>query len=99
MSPMIFGVAFVFGAGAMALWTYVRFPDRGPGELRWIILHAAGAWAVLHFVGGIVGPFVAAGLIPGILTLVGIALPGVAYAFLVCIWTIKMFQGARASMG
>ena len=99
MSPMIFGIAFAFGAGAIALWTHVRFPDVAPGEIRWILLNAAGAYAVLHFVAGIVGPFVAAGHIPAVLTLVGICLPGVAYAFLVCIWTIKMFQGARASMG
>jgi hypothetical protein len=97
VSPMMFGVAFAVGAGAIALWTDVRFPNLVPGEVRWILAHGLGAFAVLHLVGGIVGPFVAAGLVPALLTLVGVALPGVAYAFLVCIWAIKLFQGARAS--
>jgi hypothetical protein len=98
MSPMIFGVAFAAGAGAIALWTDARFPKLFPEEVRGVILHTIGAFAVLHIVGGIVGPFVAAGLLPALLTLVGLALPGVAYAFLVCIWAIKLFQGARTSM-
>lgn len=99
MSPIIFGIAFAFGAGAIALWIDVRFPKLFPAELRWILLHATAAWVALHFISGIVGPFVAAGHLPAILTLVGLALPGVAYTFLVCLWTIKMFQGARASAG
>ena len=98
MSPTIFGVAFAVGAGALALWTDVRFPKLLPEEARTILLHTLGAFLVLHMVAGIVGPLVATGPLLAFVTLLGIALPCVAYAFLVCIWAIKLFQGARASM-
>jgi hypothetical protein len=95
---MMFGIAFAVGAGAIALWVDVRFPKLLPEESRMILLHTLSAFLVLKLVARSVGPLVEAGPVPGLLTLVGIALPGVAYAFLVCIWAIKVFQGARANM-
>jgi hypothetical protein len=98
MSPAIFGVAFAVGAGALALWTDTRFPQLLPEELRTILLHTLGAFLVLHVVGAIVGPLVAAGAFVALLTLLGVALPAVAYAFLVCVWAIRLFQGAQSGM-
>lgn len=96
MSPVIFGIAFAVGAAALALWTDFRFARFAPEEPRGILIHTAISFALLHFVAGMVGPLVAAGPVSAMVTLLGLALPAVIYAFLVCVWVIKMFQGAIA---
>ena len=98
MSPTVFGVAFTIGAGALALWTDARVPRLAPGEMRWIFLHTAAAFAVLHLVAGVGVSLIASGPPVALVSVVGIALPGVAYAFLVGIWTIKFFQSAYDGM-
>ena len=61
MSPIVFGTAFAFGAGALALWTDVRFPRLAPEEMRGILMHTFAAFVVLHVVAGVVGPLASGG--------------------------------------
>jgi hypothetical protein len=96
MSPIVFGVAFAVGAMALAVWTDVRFARLAPVQLRGILLHAFAAFLVLHLVAGVVGPLMAAGYGTAVLTVVFVALPAIAYAFLTGIWMIRMFHGAYA---
>lgn len=96
MSPMIFGTAFCFGAGAIALWTDNRLPRLMPEEMRGILLHTMIAFVLLHFVARIVGPLASSGPLAAIASVLLVGLPAVVYAFLVGVWTIRLFQGAAA---
>lgn len=98
MSPVIFGVAFVLGAGALAVWTDFRFPRLAPEELHGILIHTAVSFLTLHVVATMVGPLAGAGPLPALVTVLGFALPVVVYAFVVGIWAIKLFCGAYAGM-
>ena len=56
------------------------------------------AFVVLHFVAGAVGPLSTGTLRTTLVAMLGVALPGLSYAFLAGIWAIRMFQGAYAGM-
>jgi hypothetical protein len=98
MKPEVFAVALALGAGALALWTDVRVPRIAPQEMRGVVLHAMAAFVVLHFVAGAVGPLSGGTLVMTLVAMIGIALPGLGYAFLASIWAIRMFHGAYAGM-
>lgn len=96
MSPMIFGMAFAIGAGAIAVWTDIRIPRLAPEAMRGIALHTMASFVILRFVAGVVGPVASSGPLGAMVAVLAIGLPAVVYAFLVGVWAIRMFQGAYA---
>jgi hypothetical protein len=98
MSPQVFGVALVISAAVLALWIYVRFPKLAPEQMLKIVLHAATAFVLLHFVSGVIDSVAGGPRGTVMVAVLGVGLPSIAYSFLVGIWMIKLFQGAQSGM-
>ncbi len=101
MSTPVFETLFVLGAGAIALWTHVRFPGVRPAGVGGVVLHAGVALVVCTVAAPLVG-----GLVHGvshstgvILTAVlGIYLPALSYGCLSGIWAIAWTQEALSGL-
>jgi hypothetical protein len=89
MSNEIFALSLVTGAALLALWVHVRLPKLAPGGLAPIVFHGALAFIALKLIPG-------ERSLPGgaYMLIFGIALPALAYVFLVAIWFIRHAQSA-----
>lgn len=88
LSVEAFTCALLAGSGLLALWVHARFPALAPESPRRIAAHVALALAVLYL-----GP-AAAEALPAIVVVLGLVLPALAYAFLACIWVLRVAAGA-----
>ena len=83
-------VAFTIGTAALALWSYLRWPDAAPSSMRGAIVRAAVAILLLQVGGTLLGfgADAAAALAVGVTVLV--VVPVLTYAFLASIWFLKV---------
>lgn len=99
MSVVVFGIFFVLGAAAIALWISVRFPKLKPERLAIIMIHLVLAMVFAQLLPfGLLLPISASAaiqLMAGILTL---ALPVLVYTLLIAIWLLRIVQGALGGM-
>jgi hypothetical protein len=99
MSVVVFGIFFVLGAAAIALWISVRFPKLKPQRLAIIMIHLVLAMVLAQLLPfGLLLPISASAaiqLMAGILTL---ALPVLVYTLLIAIWLLRIVQGALGGM-
>ena len=88
MSNGTFVLALAAGAGLLALWTHVRFPDLAPERLGRTLLHTAAALLLLRLLPlGLesVNVYVA---------VFAVVLPALTYALLAMLWMLKQAQTA-----
>jgi hypothetical protein len=91
-------LCFAVGAGAIALWLYVRFGSGrfAPANLRAALIHVGASLVVGQLaVPALMKVLLAAGS-PAV-TLIGIfavAFPALVYCLLASIWVITMLQGS-----
>jgi hypothetical protein len=98
MNPQVFALVLAVGAGALAVWTDVRFPKLGPGSMHGILLHTVAAMVALQVVGTTIGVLTSGPFPIPIAAVLCVALPGLMYAFITGVWTIRFFQSAYAGM-
>jgi hypothetical protein len=92
-TPVLLG-AFAVGAGLLALWVDVRFPNLTPG-FRAAIVHVGIAIVIGQLVVPAVGGVTtSAGKAGVVFLLFMVALPALVYCFLTSVWVIKNVQGA-----
>lgn len=81
--------ANLVGAGALSLWTLMRFPKSGPLSIRWTLLWFLVAQCLLN-----VGPLIVARVIDlshsVTLALAGVVLPTLYVWFLTTAWLIRL---------
>jgi hypothetical protein len=98
VNPQTFGIAFLFGAGAVALWCDVRFASFAPADLRRAMLRTFVALAAARFLFPVAWG-AALERAPLLLALFAVAFPFLTYLLLSTIWSIKWLQatmrGAR----
>lgn len=93
MSAGFVTVVIGVGAGAIALWIDVRFPQLAPREVSKVVLHAAASLAVGYAVGPMVETVAASGDPRFSLAAVfGLAFPAIVYCLLAGIWVIRLAQ-------
>ena len=98
MTPQTFGIVFLLGAGAVALWLDFRLERYAPADLKRALLRTMVAVAAAQF---LFPPVWAAALerSPVLVALFSIAFPFLTYLLLSTIWSIKWLQatmrGAR----
>jgi hypothetical protein len=98
MNAQTFGIAFLLGAGAVALWLDARFERFAPADLRRALFRSLVAVAAAQF---LFPPVWAAALdwSPALVAVFSIAFPFLTYLLLSTIWSIKWLQatlrGAR----
>ena len=93
MTAETFGIAFLLGAGAIAVWLDVRFPHFAPSDLRRAIIRSGIAVAARRF---LFPPIWAVAIDRGslLVALFGIALPCLTFLLLSTVWSIKWLQAA-----
>jgi hypothetical protein len=82
------------GAALLALWLVVRFPDLGPSDVTWALLHVALSIVLGQLILssiGVLGRFdvPAARFVASF----GIVLPGLTYMFVAAAWLIRAASG------
>ena len=93
MTAETFGIGFLLGAGAIAVWLDVRFPGFAPSDLRRAMIRSGVAFAASRF---LFPPVWTAATERGsvLLAIFAIALPCLTYLLLSTIWSIKWLQAA-----
>ena len=91
---MTLDFALVIGAGALALWVYVRVAERGPSRWPMVLGHLALSVVLAYtlvpsLVAALGGVGTAAA---GVAAVVGVALPAVAYMFLASLWLLTLLR-------
>jgi hypothetical protein len=98
VTPQTFGIVFLLGAGAVALWLDLRLERFAPADLKRALFRTIVAIAAAQF---LFPPVWAAALArsPVLLALFAIAFPFLTYVLLSTIWSIRWLQatmrGAR----
>lgn len=81
------------GAGAIALWIDVRFPQLAPQEMAKAVLHAAASLAVGYATSPAIQALVAyEDQRLTLLAIFGLAFPSILYCLLAGIWVIRLAQ-------
>ena len=96
----IFAVMYVAGAAALAFWIYVRTGRWEPRDMRKVFLHLAAGMVACQAAAPLVTSLLAGTGITAlrIFSVVGIALPALAYGILTMIWAIRWAQSALGGM-
>jgi hypothetical protein len=91
MSIQVFGIVFLLGAAAIALWLDARFPGIAPPDLRRALLRALIALGASEF---LFPPVWEAALArsPALIAVFAIALPCLTWLLLSTIWAIRQLQ-------
>jgi hypothetical protein len=89
-STEIFLLFLGIGAALIAFWLVVRFPDRGPGDIRRALLHVGIALAAGWFAGDLLQAIVAYGYAVVLAGVFFIVLPALVYTFLAGAWVLKV---------
>ena len=95
VSPEIFAVTLAVGAALLALWAIVRFSGFGPRTVIWAIVNVIAACVLLQvLLPTALGAIGASGLPAATyLSVFGVALPLLIYAFLSGGWMLKVAVG------
>jgi len=95
VSPEIFAVTLAVGAALLALWTIVRFSGFGPTTVIWAIANVIAACVLLQVLLPTAMDMIGASGLPAALYLsvFGVALPLLIYAFLSGGWMLKVAVG------
>jgi hypothetical protein len=92
---VVFVLAFLAGAAALALWIDVRFRRFAPSDLRWAMAHVVAATVANEALDARLGGFVASSLPHGtLIAIFGVILPLVVYAALAAIWVLRIAHRA-----
>jgi len=86
LTAAVFVVVYALGAGALALWVDVRFPNLAPGAL----MHRVGAAALATCVVSAVP------LSPTVVGLIGVFLPALCFSLLTALWLLRSLAEARS---
>jgi hypothetical protein len=91
VSPEIFAVTLAVGAALLALWTIVRFTGFGPKTVIWAVGHVIAACVLLHVLLPTAMDAIGASGLPvaTYLSVFGVALPLLIYAFLSGGWMMR----------
>lgn len=94
LSPQIATIVFAVGAGALALWVDVRFPNLSPQRLPTMIGHAFVSMVALEVAAMALRAVTGGAHLRTLAVLVGLMLPALVYTFVVCVWVMRHFSGA-----
>jgi hypothetical protein len=83
-------IAFTLGAGALALWSYVRWPGATPATIQGAVIRMVIALAFLRVGAAVLDIGIAAAPAFAILVVVAAVIPVLTFAFLASIWFMKV---------
>jgi hypothetical protein len=91
MTPTeLFLICLGVGAALIAFWLVVRFPDRGPGDIRRALLHVGIALAAGWWAPDLLTAFIAQGYTAVLIAVFLIIFPVLVYTFVAGAWLLKL---------
>jgi hypothetical protein len=91
---MVFVLLLCAGAGVLAFWLLIRFPEAGPHDMTKALLHVAVSVVLLQLVVPAIHLVGATGLPEAqFVVSFGIVLPVLTYVFLAAAWMIRNAAG------
>lgn len=94
MSIATFVLVLCVGAALLALWLVVRFPELGPSEITWALLHVALSVVVAQVMLRSIGVVGRSGVPAArFVAAFGIVLPGLMYMFVAAAWLMRAAAG------
>lgn len=82
--------AFTVATGALALWSYVRWPGAAPATIKGAMLRVLLSIALLHVGMGVIELGIAAVPSLAMVLVVAVVVPVLTYSFLASIWLMKV---------
>ena len=85
-------VAMTLGAALLALWLHVRWPAAAPKSVRGAVWRVLLAFALLQL--GTLpldAAAAAASMAVSVVAVVGVVVPVLTFAFLTCLWVMRLF--------
>jgi hypothetical protein len=89
-----FLLALGVGAALLAFWFVVRFPDRGPTDMRHALIHVGMAFAIGWWAPNMFALFVTHGFRAAVMGIFVLVFPVLFYTFLSGAWFLKLATGA-----
>jgi hypothetical protein len=100
MSIESFVLFLCIGAALLAIWLVVRFPDRGPSDLTWALLHVALSIVLGQLIVASIGALDTVGVPAArFVAAFGIVLPCLTYMFVAAAWLIRATAGRLQGPG
>ena len=94
MSIATFVLVLCVGAALLALWLVVRFPELGPSDITWALLHVALSVVVAELMVRTIGAVGRSGVPAArFVAAFGIVLPGLMYMFVAAAWLMRAAAG------
>jgi hypothetical protein len=94
VSIATFVLVLCVGAALLALWLVVRFPELGPSEITWALLHVALSVVVAQVMLRSIGVVGRSGVPAArFVAAFGIVLPGLMYMFVAAAWLMRAAAG------
>ena len=90
LSTETFLICLGTGAALIGFWLAVRFPERGPGDIRRALIHVGVALAAGWWAPSLLQPLIADGYAMVMLGVFLIILPVLTYTFLAGAWFLKL---------
>jgi hypothetical protein len=98
VSPSVYSMVFLLGAGSLALWSYLRWPGLMPSRLTRILVHVAVAMLASYLGRYVIDLLASLNSVGYSLAAVfGIALPLLTYNLLVALWVLALLAALRGS--
>jgi hypothetical protein len=91
VSVQVFGILFLVGASAVALWVDARFPDIAPPDLRRALLRMLIALGASQFLFPAAWETALASS-PALVAIFSVAFPCLTLVLLCAIWSIRQLQ-------
>jgi hypothetical protein len=94
MSPGIYAVLFVGGAGSIALWSHLRLARFTPKDMRRGMIHMGASMVACQILSPAINAVLTGGGQPELrlLSVIAVSLPALTYALLALIWMITLMQ-------
>jgi|SRR5215210_4090355 len=89
-----FLLALGVGAALLAFWFVVRYPDRGPLEMRKALIHVGLAFAIGWWVPNMFALICSYGYRAAVIGIFALVFPVLFYTFLSGAWFLKCATGA-----
>jgi len=94
VSIATFVLVLCVGAALLALWVVVRFPDLGPRDVTWALLHVALSVVLGQLMVRSIGVVGSSGVPAArFVASFGIVLPGLTYMFVAAAWLMRAAAG------
>jgi NAD/NADP transhydrogenase beta subunit len=88
------------GAALLAIWLVMRFPDRGPSDLTWALLHVALSIVLGQLIVASIGALDTVGVPAArFVAAFGIVLHCLTYMFVAAAWLIRATAGRLQGPG